>query len=305
MNLLLLFGLVTTSFCLELKNVPVRFDSFQVYRVTPRTLEQLEILKNWMDFLAEKYSNVVTSMVGGRAYEGREIRGVKISFGPGRKGVFIEGGIHVREWIGPATVTYILNELVNSDNATVRAIAESQCGGRRDNRMEFVSELIQTVIGGADGDECSLNFAGSAPFSEIEIKSLSEFIDGIADTLDVFLTFHSYQQLLLIPFGHTGLEVPENNEELHRIGKAAADSLRVRYGTIYDVDNIPNTWFNLTSGTSIDWALGRHRNIRIVYAYELRDTGRYGFLLPPDQIIPTGEETLDSLVRMIDEADGS
>lgn len=60
-----------------------------------------------------------------------------------------------------------------------------------------------------------------------------------------------------------------------------------------------------TSGTSIDWALGRHRNIRIVYAYELRDTGRYGFLLPPEQIIPTGEETLDSLVRMIHEADAS
>lgn len=70
--------------------------------------------------------------------------------------------------------------------------------------------------GGADDDECSLNFAGSAPFSEIEIKSLSEYIDGVADTLDVFLTFHSYQQLFLIPFGHTGLEVPDNNEELVR-----------------------------------------------------------------------------------------
>ena len=26
------------------------------------------------------------------------------------------------------------------------------------------------------------------------------------------------------------------------------------------------------------------------YGMELRDTGMYGFLLPPDQIIPTGEE---------------
>ena len=40
----------------------------------------------------------------------------------------------------------------------------------------------------------------------------------------------------------------------------------------------------------------------ITYTYELRDTGRYGFLLPPAQIIPTGEETLDSLVAMFKEA---
>ena len=26
------------------------------------------------------------------------------------------------------------------------------------------------------------------------------------------------------------------------------------------------------------------------YGMELRDTGHYGFLLPPDQIIPTGQE---------------
>jgi len=32
--------------------------------------------------------------------------------------------------------------------------------------------------------------------------------------------------------------------------------------------------------------------------YELRDRGQYGFLLPPEQIIPTGEETLDSLVEI-------
>jgi len=55
----------------------------------------------------------------------------------------------------------------------------------------------------------------------------------------------------------------------------------------------------------MDWAVGVHRNIRIAYTYELRDTGRYGFLLPPNQIIPTGEETLDSVVTIISEADAS
>ena len=29
---------------------------------------------------------------------------------------------------------------------------------------------------------------------------------------------------------------------------------------------------------------------RFAFTTELRDTGRYGFVLPPDQIIPSGEE---------------
>lgn len=34
-------------------------------------------------------------------------------------------GIHAREWISPATVTYILNELLTSNDVNVREIAES------------------------------------------------------------------------------------------------------------------------------------------------------------------------------------
>lgn len=55
------------------------------------------------------------------------------------------------------------------------------------------------------------------------------------------------------------------------------------------------------SGSSLDWVKGNF-NTSLVYVYELRDRGRYGFLLPPDQIIPTGEETLDSLVALFEEA---
>ena len=38
-----------------------------------------------------------------------------------------------------------------------------------------------------------------------------------------------------------------------------------------------------------NWFLGE-LGIPYSYGMELRDTGMYGFLLPPDQIIPTGEE---------------
>lgn len=55
------------------------------------------------------------------------------------------------------------------------------------------------------------------------------------------------------------------------------------------------------AGGSMDWvraAIGP----RITYTYELRDKGRYGFLLPANQIIPTGEETMDSLIGMFQKA---
>lgn len=51
----------------------------------------------------------------------------------------------------------------------------------------------------------------------------------------------------------------------------------------------------------MDWVKGTYKT-PITYTYELRDTGRYGFLLPPDQIIPCGQEILDSLVAMFQAA---
>ena len=45
-----------------------------------------------------------------------------------------------------------------------------------------------------------------------------------------------------------------------------------------------------SSGTSRDWAYGVPA-IEYVYTIELRDEGEYGFLLPPEQITPTVEET--------------
>lgn len=43
------------------------------------------------------------------------------------------------------------------------------------------------------------------------------------------------------------------------------------------------------SGGTIDWTY--NQGIKYSYTFELRDTGRYGFLLPASQIIPTAQET--------------
>lgn len=75
--------------------------------------------------MAATYPDKVTVVVIGKSYEGRDIKGVKVSFKAGNKGVFLEAGIHAREWIAPATVTYMLNELLTSEDPAVREVAES------------------------------------------------------------------------------------------------------------------------------------------------------------------------------------
>lgn len=50
----------------------------------------------------------------------------------------------------------------------------------------------------------------------------------------------------------------------------------------------------------MDWVTGR-LGVTYSYALELRDRGRYGFLLPANQIRPTGEETFAAIKTMVRE----
>ncbi|GLG98821.1 Zinc carboxypeptidase A 1 [Gryllus bimaculatus] len=289
---------------------------------------RLNDIYNWLDSLEAQYPGVVSVVVGGTTYEGREIRGVKVSYKAGNPGVFVEGGIHAREWISPATVTYILNQLLTSQDPAIRDIAEnydwyifpsfnpdgyeythttyrlwrktrsrssSLCYGADPNR----NWGFHWMDGGASSSACSETYAGSSAFSEIEARSLSQYISTIADKLSVYLSFHSYSQYLLIPYGFSNAHI-SNYDTLMDIGKKAINSLSQRYGTKYVVGNIVDVIY-VASGGSMDWVRGEY-GTPITYTYELRDTGRNGFVLPAEQIIPTGEETLDSVLTILQEA---
>lgn len=78
-----------------------------------------------LDDLVKQYPDKVQTVVAGKTYEGREIKGVKVSFKANNPGIFIESGIHAREWISPATNMYILCQLLTSNNTDVRDLAES------------------------------------------------------------------------------------------------------------------------------------------------------------------------------------
>ncbi|XP_053678721.1 uncharacterized protein LOC128729091 [Anopheles nili] len=287
---------------------------------------RVDAIYGFLDGLVASYPGVVSPLNVGNSFEGRPIKGVKVSYKAGNKAVFMEGLIHAREWVSGATVTWVLNELLTSSDPKVRQIAENYdwyffpvtnpdgyeythttdrqwrktrseasalCRGADPNR-NWGFNFMQ---GGASSVPCSDTFAGPSAFSEIETRQLSDFIATL-DNLSTYLAFHSYSQLLLVPYGHTTARL-DNYDETIAIGTKAINKLRERYGTTYQIGNIAEAIY-VASGGSIDWVKGVLRT-PLVYAYELRDLGRFGFVLPPDQIIPTAEETLDSIIVILEE----
>ena len=82
-------------------------------------------------------------------------------------------------------------------------------------------------------------------------------------------------------------------------------ALEAVHGTKYEYGPISTTIYP-ASGSSADFVYG---TCGAIYSYgvELRDTGSDGFLLPADQITPSGEETFAAIkslanVIMADEA---
>ncbi|CAD7085675.1 unnamed protein product [Hermetia illucens] len=284
---------------------------------------------DWLRSLPDKYPDNVELIVAGKSYEGRDLLGVKLSFKSGNKAVFIEGGIHAREWISAATVTYIINQFLTSSNSQIRALAESfdwyivphvnpdgYVYTHQSDRVWRKTRSKGLLCKGADANrnfgfhwkevgassiECSETYAGKSAFSEVETQSLSQFISTLQGQIYAYISFHSFSQLMLFPYGHTKEHAPNHND-LQQIGEVAAAALAVRYGTKYTVGNVYDAIYP-ASGSSVDWAYG-NQGVKLAYTYELRPTSNAnnGFVLPANQIIPTGEETLDSLVALFQEA---
>jgi len=86
---------------------------------------ELDVINEFLDSVIAQYPGIVTEFIAGHSFEGRDLRGIKISYQEGNPGILIDGNIHAREWISSATATWIINELLTSSNAEVRNIAEN------------------------------------------------------------------------------------------------------------------------------------------------------------------------------------
>jgi len=274
-----------------------------------------EAINDFIDGLGANANWVKTVSIG-KTGEGRDMRVIEITkAGPGAPIAWIEAGIHAREWIASATATFMINELVNNyeknkdivDNLNIHIIPMANPDGYeysrtsdrlwRKNRKRNSNGCYGIDLNrnwgfhwgesGVSNNPCSDVYCGPNAFSEEESTNIKNYVESLNPTPVLGHCIHSYSQLWLWPYGYDYNAYPDNWQEIKKLAEDAADALYQVHHTYFDPINSAELY--PAAGASDDWYRGG-LGTRYSFTTELRDTGYYGFELPPEQIIPSGEE---------------
>ncbi|PNI99510.1 CPA1 isoform 3, partial [Pan troglodytes] len=74
-------------------------------------------------------------------------------------------------------------------------------------------------LSGASSNPCSETYHGKFANSEVEVKSIVDFVKDHGN-IKAFISIHSYSQLLMYPYGYKTEPVPDQ-DELDQLSKAA------------------------------------------------------------------------------------
>uniref|UniRef100_A0A8C1VPJ0 Carboxypeptidase A1 n=1 Tax=Cyprinus carpio TaxID=7962 RepID=A0A8C1VPJ0_CYPCA len=286
----------------------------------------LNEINAFIDMLVAENKNLVSKIVIGSSYEKRPLNVLKFSTGAKRPGIWIDTGIHSREWVTQASGTWfakkivknfkrdpVLTNILNNYDIFLEIVTNpdgfafthshnrmwrktrkpnpgSWCVGVDPNRN------WDAGFGGAGSSDnpCDQTYRGPRANSESEVKAIVDFVKSHGK-LKAFVSIHSYSQMLLYPYGYTRTPA-KDDAELNKLAKKAVSALQSMYNTRYRYGSIINTIYQASGGT-IDWTY--NQGIKYSYTFELRDTGTYGFLLPANQIVPTAKETWLALMAIM------
>lgn len=105
--------------------------------------------------------------------------------------------------------------------------------------------LFKPEHNGASDNPCSDRFAGHHAESEPEIAQFTKFYETIATSVKLYISFHSYRQKILTPFGHSNMR-PENHDDIMDIALKGRAAIFLRNGREYEAGTIADVMCKLS-----------------------------------------------------------
>lgn len=209
-------------------------------------------IHKFLEYVQVNNPDLVSIQTIGKSTQKRPLKVLIISNkNPSNKVIWVDSGIHAREWISPATCTYIINKLVeNWDElpSYMRNIDWHFLPVTNPDGYEYTHEYdrfwrksrSETGLSyckgvdlnrnygyrwggkGVSKSPCSEIYGGTGPFSEPETKAIQNHLSSIGKQLSASLSFHSYGQYILYPWGYDTY-ITEDNADLEKVAKEAAE----------------------------------------------------------------------------------
>ncbi|KAB0342745.1 hypothetical protein FD754_019671 [Muntiacus muntjak] len=290
----------------------------------------LNEIYSWMEVMTERYPDMVEKIHIGSSYEKYPLYVLKVSKKEQRakNAMWIDCGIHAREWISPAfclwfvgSVTYnygkekmytnllkhmdfYIMPVVNVDGYDYtwkkdrmwrknRSLHENNACVGTDLNRNFASK--HWCGEGASSDSCSQVYCGTYPESEPEVKAVADFLRRNIKHVRAYISMHSYSQKIVFPYSYSRSR-SKDHEELSLVAREAVYAIGNIDRNIRYTHGSGSESLYLAPGGSDDWIYDL--GIKYSFTIELRDKGRYGFLLPERFIRPTCSEALVAVAKI-------
>ncbi|HEU0034123.1 MAG TPA: M14 metallopeptidase family protein [Kofleriaceae bacterium] len=280
----------------------------------------LDEITAFEDRMVARRPEVVRTRELGRSIEDEPVRAIEISRG-GSLRIVLNGGQHAREWISVMVATCVADRLADERDPRVRGVLdrvrftivpvanpdgyryswERDRYWRKNRRGGYGVDLNRNYSvawggRGSSGWRRSEMYRGEAPFSEPETRAMAAAFDG--DPVAAHVDFHSYSQLVLYPWSHTATPPPDR-DRFAAVADRMASALVAAHGKRYQIRAGSDLQVG-ASGTLPDWSYGERR--ALAFTIELRPArGPDGFVLPPEQIVPTCDESFAAVLELADQ----
>jgi carboxypeptidase T len=140
-------------------------------------------------------------------------------------------------------------------------------------------------------------YVGPRAFSEPETQAVRNVV--ARELFRGVITYHSFSQLILYPWGYTNKPAPDAfaGLKMAEVAKRMAQLIQGVHGTVYTPEQSSQLY--PTAGDTTDWTYGEYGIPSFTIELRPDSVAHGGFLLPPAQIQPTFEENLPAAEEFI------